>query len=138
MALIVYISLNTLRSDHVGSTGLKVGSRLPPFAAPLALGRVNGDVNVARKAGQGSAGARPACSVRGPGILNSAQLAERGPFVIAFLATRGAQCTRQLDALQRLLAAPPGPAVRGGRRSAATATTCAPWCAATAGASRSR
>jgi hypothetical protein len=102
-ALIVYVSLNTLRSDHVGSAGLKVGTRMPPFAAPLALGNVNGDVNVARKAGQGSAGDKPACSVRGPGILNSCQLAERGPFVIAFMATRGAQCTRELDALQRVL-----------------------------------
>jgi AhpC/TSA family len=103
LMLIAYVSLNTLRSDHVGSTGLKVGSRLPPFAAPLALGSVDGDVNVARKAGQGSAGDKPACSVRGPGILNSCQLAERGPFVIAFMATRGTQCTGELDALQRVL-----------------------------------
>jgi hypothetical protein len=102
-ALIVYVSINTLSSHHVGSAGLKVGSRLPPFAAPLALGGVDGDVNVARKAGQGSAGDKPACSVRGPGILNSCQLAERGPFVIVFMATRGAQCTRELDAVQRVL-----------------------------------
>ena len=101
VALIVYVSLNTLRSDHVGSEGLKAGTRLPPFAAPLALGKLDGDVNVARKAGQGSAGDRPACSVRGPGILNSCQLGERGPFVLAFMATRGAQCTRELDALER-------------------------------------
>ena len=100
-ALIVYVSLNTLRSDHVGSEGLKAGSRLPPFAAPLALGSLDGDVNVARKAGQGSAGDRPACSVRGPGVLNSCQLGERGPFVLAFMATRGAQCTRELDAMER-------------------------------------
>ena len=101
VALIVYVSLNTLRSDHVGSEGLKAGSRLPPFAAPLALGSLDGDVNVARKAGQGSAGDRPACSVRGPGILNSCELGERGPFVLAFMATRGAQCTRELDAMER-------------------------------------
>jgi hypothetical protein len=101
VALIVYVSLNTLRSNHVGSEGLKAGSRLPPFAAPLALGKLDGDVNVARKAGQGSAGDRPACSVRGPGILNSCQLGERGPFVLAFMATRGAQCTRELDAMER-------------------------------------
>jgi hypothetical protein len=100
-ALIVYVSLSTLRSDHVGSRGPKAGSRVPPFAAPLALGGVNGDVNVARKAEQGQAGDRPACSVRGPGILNSCQLAERGPFVLAILATRGAKCTRQLDVLER-------------------------------------
>jgi hypothetical protein len=119
-ALIVYVSLNTLRSDHVSSRGPKVGSRLPPFAAPLALGDVDGDVNVARKAGEGEAGAKPACSVRGPGILNSCQLAERGPFVLAVLATRGTKCTRQLDVLERARATHPdvelaAVAIRGSR-----------------------
>jgi hypothetical protein len=118
--LIVYVSLNTLRSDHVGSRGPKAGSRVPPFAAPLALGTVDGDVNVARKAGEGEAGERPACSVRGPGILNSCELAERGPFVLAFLATRGTKCTGQLDALERARAAHPrvqlaAVAIRGDR-----------------------
>jgi hypothetical protein len=119
-ALIVYVSLNTLRSDHVSSRGPKPNSRVPPFAAPLALGNVNGDVNVARKAGEGEAGDRPACSVRGPGILNSCQLAERGPFVLAFLATRGTKCTRQLDVLERARAVHPdvqiaAVAIRGDR-----------------------
>jgi hypothetical protein len=102
VALIAYVSLNTLRTDSVGSQGLKIGSRVPPFAAPLALGTIEGDVNVARKPNQGSAGKRPACSVRGPQILNSCQLGERGTFVLAFLATRGAQCTRELDRLARV------------------------------------
>jgi hypothetical protein len=93
---------------------------VPPFAAPLALGDIEGDVNVARKAGEGEAGSRPACSVRGPGILNSCQLAERGPFVLAFLATRGTKCTRQLDVLERARAAHPdvqiaAVAIRGDR-----------------------
>jgi hypothetical protein len=101
VALIAYVSLNTLRSEHVGSQGPRAGSAVPPFAAPLALGDVQGDVNVAREAGQGAAGDRPACSVRGRGILNSCQLAERGPFVLAFLATRGTECTGELDRLQR-------------------------------------
>jgi hypothetical protein len=119
-ALIVYVSLNTLRSDHVSSRGPKVGSRVPPFAAPLALGDVQGDVNVARRAGEGEAGDRPACRVRGPGIVNSCQLAERGPFVLAFLATRGTKCTRQLDVLERARAAHPAiqvaaVAIRGDR-----------------------
>jgi hypothetical protein len=119
-ALIVYVSLNTLRSDHVSSRGPKPDSRVPPFAAPLALGDVSGDVNVARNAGEGEAGNRPACSVRGPGILNSCQLAERGPFVLAFLATRGTKCTRQLDVLERARAAHPdvqiaAVAIRGDR-----------------------
>jgi hypothetical protein len=105
--LLAYVSLNTLRNKGPGSEGLKVGSRLPPFAAPLALGALEGDVNVARKAGQGSAGDKPACSVRGPGILNSCQLGESGPFVLAFVATRGARCTRELDRLERVRAGHP-------------------------------
>jgi hypothetical protein len=112
LALIVYVSLNTLRSDHVGSRGPKAGSRVPPFAAPLALGDLQGDVNVA---GQGKA-----CSVRGPGILNSCELAERGPFVLVIMATRGAKCIRQLDVLERARARHPdlqfaAVAIRGDR-----------------------
>jgi AhpC/TSA family len=120
LGLIVYASLNTLRTDSVGSQGLEVGARVPPFAAPLALGSIEGDVNVARKANQGSAGKRPACSVRGAQILNSCELGERGPFVLAFLATRGAQCTRELDRLARVGARHPdvqvaAVAIRGDR-----------------------
>jgi hypothetical protein len=107
LLLVAYVSLNTLRTESVGSQGLKLGTKVPPFAAPLALGTIDGDVNVARKPNQGSAGARPACSVRGPQILNSCQLAERGPFVLAFLATRGTQCTRELDRLGRVQALHP-------------------------------
>lgn len=107
VALIVYASLNTLRTDSVGSQGLKIGTKVPPFAAPLALGSLEGDVNVARKANQGSAGRRPACSVRGPQIVNSCELGERGAYVLAFLATRGTQCTRELDRLARVHARHP-------------------------------
>jgi hypothetical protein len=119
-ALIAYVSLNTLRSDHISSTGLAAGARVPPFAAPLALGDVNGDVNVAVKRDQGSYGDQPACRVRGAGILNSCALGERGPFVLAFLATRGTECTRQLDLLARAQARHPGlqlaaVAIRGNR-----------------------
>jgi hypothetical protein len=106
--LLAYVSLNTLRSEGPGSEGVKVGARLPPFAAPLALGAVRGDVNVARRAGQGAAGVRPACDVRGPGILNVCELWARGPVVLAFLATRGARCTGELDTLERARRAHPG------------------------------
>jgi hypothetical protein len=107
-ALIVYVSLNTLSSQHVSSAGLKAGAKVPPFAAPLALGPLDAPVNVARKPDQGLAGKVPACKVRGAGILNSCQLGERGPFVLAFLATKGAKCTRELDVLQRVLPRHPG------------------------------
>jgi hypothetical protein len=106
--LVAYVTLNTLRDDGAGSSGVRAGERMPPFAAPLALGAVRGDVNVARRSGQGAAGERPACRVRGPGILNVCALWERGPVVLAFLATRGARCTRELDVLEGVRAAHPG------------------------------
>ena len=131
-ALIVYVSLNTLRSDHVSSRGPKPGSHVPPFAAPLAVSDLGGDVNVAHRAGEGEAGDRPACSVRGPQILNSCQLAERGPFVLGVLATRGRKCTDQLDVLERARAAHPdvqvaAVAIRGDRADLRTLVRSHGW-----------
>jgi len=99
-----YITLNTIRTDAPGSRGLDPGDRLPPFAAPLALSRLDGDANLATEPGQGGQGDRPACEVRGPDIVNSCQLAERGPVAIAFVAARSEACDRQVDALERVRA----------------------------------
>jgi hypothetical protein len=98
---LAYIALNTLGTDAPGSKGLQQGETLRPFAMPLATspGR-EFDANVATKAGQGAR--RPACQVRGPEILNSCELAERGPVVLAFFATGDRRCVRQVDVLDRL------------------------------------
>jgi peroxiredoxin len=76
--------------------------RLPDFAAPLATGKVRGDANV-RQAGPGDAraGRIPACKVRGAGILNSCDLRRRAS-VTTFIAGKGADCTRQVDRVERL------------------------------------
>jgi hypothetical protein len=97
-----YITLNTIRTQAPGSRGVAAGKPLPPFAAPLALSPLDGDANLATKPGQGGQGDRPACEVRGPQILNSCQLAERGPVAIAFVAARSGACDRQVDALERV------------------------------------
>jgi len=78
-----------------------------PFAVPLALSDLDGDANVALKRGQGGAGARPACEVRGPRVLNVCQLWERGPVALAFFAIRSGRCVDQLDTLERLRRAYP-------------------------------
>ena len=98
---IAYITLNTLRTEAPGSRGVPAGRPLPPFAAPLATSTLEGDANLATKPDQGRQGKRPACSVRGPDIVNSCQLAERGPVVIAFTAARSNTCDRQVDVLQK-------------------------------------
>lgn len=106
--VITLITLNTFRSDGPGSTGLSADAVAPAFAAPLALSALEGDVNVATKTGQGDAGGVAACSIRRPDVLNLCALTERGPVVLAFFATRGAECIRQLDLLDDLARTSPG------------------------------
>jgi peroxiredoxin len=91
-AVMVYIVLNTLRTEGPGSRGVEAGRSLPPFAAPLALSDLVGDANVSGKA----------CSVRGAKILNVCQLAERGPVVLAFFAEPSQRCDDEIDSLDRL------------------------------------
>jgi hypothetical protein len=106
LVALAYITLNTLRTESPGSRGLEPGSRLPPFAAPLALSEFDEDTdaNVNRGPGPGDEGERPACEVRGPRVVNSCELAERGPVVLGFLAARSDACDRQIDALDRMRA----------------------------------
>lgn len=94
-------ALYTTLTRRTAVSGVPAGQRLPPFAAPLALGGVNGDVNVATRPNQGSAGRRPACEVRGTGILNICQLYEQGPVVLA-LFLDGGSCPDILRSIERL------------------------------------
>jgi hypothetical protein len=104
VVVLAYITLNTLRTESAGSRGPAPGTRLPAFAMPLAGSGSDADANVAAHAGSGPEGNRPACSVRGPQILNVCALVERRPLVLAFLATRSERCKRQVDVLDRVAA----------------------------------
>jgi hypothetical protein len=92
LAVMVYIVLNTLRTEGPGSRGVPAGEPLPPFAAPLALSDLDGDANVSGRA----------CSVRGAKILNVCELYERGPVALAFFAEPSERCDDAVDALDRL------------------------------------
>jgi hypothetical protein len=94
-----YITLNTLGTDAPGSRGVPNGEALPPFAVPLASSKLEGDAQV---------DPAKACRVRGREILNSCELAERGPVVLAFFATRSERCERQVDVLERVRRRFPG------------------------------
>lgn len=115
LAAVVFVVVNGAGTSGPGARGLAPGATLPPFAAPLATAAIRCDrpqdrcdANVATRAGQGSAGSRPACDVRGPQILNLCELTERGPVVLAFLATRGGDCAAELDRLDRVATRHPG------------------------------
>lgn len=98
LAVLAYITWNTLSTPGTSSTGLEAGTHLPPFAAPLATSDLVGDANVA----SGSSGATPACSVTDPRALNSCTLARRGPVVLAFFTEGSGRCEAALDAMQRI------------------------------------
>ena len=93
LVAIAYITLNTLSTDAPGSRGVPKGEKLPPFAVPLATSKLEGDAQV---------DPAKACRVRGTDILNSCQLAERGPVVLAFFATKSDRCEQQIDVLERV------------------------------------
>ena len=91
-AAMVYIVLNTLRTEGPGSRGVPAGTTLPAFAAPLALSGLDGDANVSERA----------CTVRGENILNVCQLYEEGDVVLAFFIESSDRCDDQLDTVDRV------------------------------------
>jgi hypothetical protein len=109
VALLGWITLNSVATETAGSQGLQAGDALPPFALPLSTSSCRGrcDANVATKADQGAAGAKPACEVRGPDVLNSCELAEGGPFVLAFAFEPVPRCRAQVPVLERVAARHP-------------------------------
>jgi hypothetical protein len=102
VVVLAYISYNTLRTDAVSQRGPSAGQPLPPFAAPLSSSDVDADANIATHADSGPEGARPACEVRGAEILNVCELQERGPVVLAFMATASDRCERQVAVVDRV------------------------------------
>jgi len=105
------IVIASSRPAGPGAAGLAAGAQLPPFAVVLATSAVvcdsdddPCDANVATSGARdhGEAGRRPACTVRGPTVLNLCELTERGPLVLGLLATRDADCVASLDRLAAL------------------------------------
>ena len=103
VAILAYITFNTLSTPGVGSRGPAAGDHLPPFAAPLVTSDLVGDANVATVRNHGNAaGAVPACTVRDPRALNSCTLARRGPVVLACLTAGSDHCIAELAAMQAI------------------------------------
>ncbi len=98
-AFTVHVAL----SPRQGTTTLGPGTRIPPFAAPYAIGGPPGEVDIATHAKEGLAGKVAACRERGPGILNICQLYQRGPVVLALFFQAGS-CPAVLSQM-RLLSA---------------------------------
>jgi hypothetical protein len=92
VALIAYITYNSITTEGPGSRGVEMGGELPAFAVPLALSGLDGNPNLTENA----------CEVRGDDVLNVCEMAERGPVVLAFFAEPIDRCIEQIDVLDRL------------------------------------
>ena len=99
VVVVAAISIHGARPDGPGARGLEAGTQLPPFAVPLVTSDIvcdddsdPCDANVASAA----------CAVRGPHVLNSCELAERGPVVLAFVFEPVRACRDELDVLDRV------------------------------------
>jgi hypothetical protein len=122
---LVLIGLNaiTQHGEGPGAKGPTVGTKARAFAAPLALGKLDGAVDVATKPDSGDAGKVPACQLHLDGAYNVCDAWKKGPVAIALFITPRDECVEQLHDLQAAVARHPrvsavGVAIRGDRDDA--------------------
>lgn len=102
MILSVLLFVETLPNSGESLFGPKPGTRMKAFAAPSALGNVEGDANVCQKEPcPDGAGEIPACEVRSEQVVNLCELRRR-PVVLTFFFDRGADCEPQIDRTERV------------------------------------
>jgi hypothetical protein len=103
MVLGVVLFVQTLPNEGSGIDGPRPGTVIKAFAAPSALGNLEGDANVCQRAEQcsGAVGDRPACTLLSEDVVNVCELRER-PLVLTFIFDRGADCYPQVDRTERV------------------------------------
>jgi hypothetical protein len=102
MGLGVLAFAQTLPNTGKGLEGPRPGSRLKAFAAPEALGNLEGDANVCqRRPCPEQAGKVPACEVVSSEVVNLCRLRRR-PLVLTFIFDRGADCYPEVDRTERV------------------------------------
>jgi hypothetical protein len=109
MVLGIVLFFQTLPNEGSGSGGPPRGRVMKAFAAPNALGNVEGDANVCQRQADCSdqAGTRPACSLHSDEVVNVCDL-RRKPLVLTFIFDRGADCYPQVDRAERVMSGLPG------------------------------
>jgi hypothetical protein len=109
MVLAVVLFLQTLPNEGSGIDGPRRGSVLKDFAAPSALGNLEGDANVCQRpdACNDQIGIKPACTLVSEEVVNVCEL-RRKPLVLTFIFDRGADCYPQVDRTERIKERLPG------------------------------
>ena len=98
VAIVVVAIFSTSGHKGTGAKGPPVGSQTPPFAAPLAVSKLNGDVNITPTA----------CDVNLPGAFESCGATKKGPMVVGFASVDDKECAKLLPSLNSVAAGLPG------------------------------
>jgi hypothetical protein len=106
MVLGLVLFFQTLPDDGTGIDGPRRGSVIKAFAAPSALGDLEGAANVCQQRAD-CKGAQPACTVVAQDVVNVCDL-RRKPLVLTFILDRNAECYPQVDRTERVRAQVPG------------------------------
>ena len=105
--VVVVVAFNSLPNAGRGYRGPKEGERVPVFATPLVTGDVDGDTNIKQSPSDDATdNDTPACSVRGPEVLNLCELFDDKPLVLV-IAAASEECERELAAAAELSARMP-------------------------------
>ena len=109
MILTIVLFFQTLPNEGKGINGPRKGTVIKAFAAPSALGHLEGDANVCQREQDcnGVNGDQPACSIRSEEVVNVCELRRR-PLVLTFIFDRGADCYPQVDRTERVRRSLPG------------------------------
>jgi hypothetical protein len=109
MGLAILLFFQTLPNEGKGFEGPRRGSVIKAFAAPSALGNVEGDANVCQRPANcnDQVGEHPACGVMAEGVVNICEL-RRKPLVLTFIFDRAADCYPQVDRTERIRPEVPG------------------------------
>lgn len=129
LILVIVVGVNSLPNAGEGLKGPQPGTVMPAFAAPLATGSLDKDVNI--KATGKEPGKTFACNVHVTSALNGCDL-RKHPSVVVFAGTRGADCLPGFDRVERVRAAFPqvrfaGILIRMGRAQAAKIVAKGHW-----------
>ncbi len=98
LAMAAVAIVSTSGHKGTGAKGPPVGEQLPPFAAPLAISALNGDVNVTPDA----------CDVKLVGAFVSCDAQAKGPVVLGFVTVEDKECAKLQPSLGALAKAQPG------------------------------
>jgi hypothetical protein len=109
MGLSILLFVQTLPNKGKGLAGPTPGTMIKAFAAPSALGHLEGGANVCQRRDECSeqAGTQPACTLRSEEVVNVCELRRR-PLVLTFIFDRGADCYPQVDRTERVIRDLPG------------------------------